>query len=90
MRDALATPTSAARSVTSSAFWRERSRASVLMSRISSWIASGWSTGRASSLHVAHHLRVLLQDGRDLFLLRRRQDIVASDSSVKATTTWRA
>ena len=43
MRNAMPTPTHAASSETSKATWSARSRASVLMLRISSWTASGWS-----------------------------------------------
>ena len=71
MRKPLISPMRLASTGTSSATWRERFRASVLMRRISAWTSGGSPTRSCFELRVAHHLGVVLERGRDLFLLGR-------------------
>ena len=41
------------------------------MLRISAWISPGLAGEQLLELRIAHHLRVVFQDVRDLLLLRR-------------------
>ena len=69
IRTALSRPRRLARTGTSRATWRERSRACLLMWRISAWTSSGSPASSGSSWRVAHHLGVVLERVGDLLLL---------------------
>ena len=71
MRKPLISPMRLASTGTSSATWRERFRASVLMRRISAFDRRRLVVEERVELRVAHHLGVVLERGRDLFLLGR-------------------
>ena len=72
MRKPLTSPIRLASTGTRSATWRERFRASVLMRRISASIVGRLVDEELVELRVAHHLGAVLERGRDLILLRRR------------------
>ena len=75
MRNEMNNPMRQATIGTINANCNERSLASALMRRISSWRSSRFVVEQRIELRVCHHLRVVLQHLGDLLLLRRRDQV---------------